>query len=247
MPAPFTIDFTAPDAPSNVNAVGFKILRAPDADAAKITWTPVDTPPENLIRQELWANDGVEWIRIASWNDPAVHEYIYPFPRSRKLILYQLNQIVRSGSLTRTGLWGSDTLQLDINHISLVSINAPHTRRVEIMAWPDAQEVLTQNQDWHYPAGGRNPIELPGSLRGRDIPLSAQLFDRTDGITAEQTWDDFKTLFDTRDIFCTRYPRGGKWFSRFNGNVTNRYGKGGVRSNIDFAVRQVAYDESVIV
>jgi hypothetical protein len=87
MAVPFTIDFTAPNAPTNVNAAPVTLLRAPEADAVQITWTPVSTAPENLVRQELWMNDGVDWTRIAYWTDPAVASYTYPFPRSGKNIL----------------------------------------------------------------------------------------------------------------------------------------------------------------
>jgi hypothetical protein len=243
MAVPFTIDFTAPNAPTNVNAAPVTLLRAPEADAVQITWTPVSTAPENLVRQELWMNDGVDWTRIAYWTDPAVASYTYPFPRSGKNILYQLNQIVRSGSNTLTGLWGSDTAQVNLAHLSLVSVKAPQTRRVSIRAWPSQRRTFTQNQDWHYPAGGTNPIELPGSLRGRDWSLSGQLYDREDGVTAEQTMEDFVTLFDTYDIFCLRDPRGSKDFCRFNGNPTDNFGKGGVRHELDFQVRKVAYVE----
>ncbi len=244
MATPFTINFTAPAAPTNVTATPVTLLRAPEPDAVQITWTAVSTAPENLVRQELWANDGVSWTRIAYWTDPAVTSYTYPFPRSGKNILYQLNQVVNvAGGGTQTGLWGSATATVNLTHISLVSVKSPQTLRVSIKAWPSQRVTLTQTQDWHTPAGGTDMKELPGSIRSREISLSGQLYDRSDGVTAEQTWQDFQDLFDTNDIFCVRDPRGGKWFSRFLGNPSSTYGKGGVRHELDFVVRRVSYTE----
>jgi hypothetical protein len=248
----FTIDFTAPAAVTNLTAIPYTLLRAPEPDAVFISWLPVATAPENLIRQELWMTDGTTgpdglaiWTKLGWWTDPSVRTYLYPYPASNKNVLYQINQVVRSGASTLTGLWGNDAAQVTLNHISLVSVLAPQTRRVAIMAWPTERETLVQEQDWHVPAGGTNYIELPGSLRGREVNMSGQLFDRPDGVTAEQTMQDFRNLFDTKDIFCARDPRGGKWFARFLGNPTSNYGKGGVRHELDFNIRRVAFVEGV--
>jgi hypothetical protein len=245
MPVPFTIDFTAPNAPTNVVATPLKLLRAPEFDAAQITWSPVTTPPENLLRQELWMNDGVDWTRIGYWSDPAVKSFVYPFPRSRKSILYQINQIVRVGAATQTGLWGADDLTVTLNHLSLVSIREPQTIRFAASAWESQRVAFKQAQDWHFPAGGRDPVEMPGSLSNREVSISPQLYDRVDGVTAEQSYLDFETLFDSKHIFCLRDPRGNKWFSRFLGDPTDTFGKGGVRHNFDIQVRRVAYQEGV--
>jgi hypothetical protein len=243
MPTSFTIDFTAPNAPTNVTATPVKLLRAPDDDAVMITWLPVATAPENLVQQELWVTDGLKANRIAYWSDPAVHSYLYPFPPAKKNLLYRIHEVVRSGSSTLTGLHGIDAAQVNMQHLSLVSAVAPLTHRVAIAAWPNQRVTLNQQQDWHTPAGGTTMIELPGSLRSREINLSGQLWDRPDGVTADQSWQDLQDLFDTRETFCVRDPRGGKWFCRFLGDLTANYGKGGVRYELDFNVRKVAFVE----
>jgi hypothetical protein len=244
MSTPFSIDFTAPAAPTSLTLTPVTVGLDPSAAALDLAWTPVSTAPENLYRIEVWANDGDGWILVAWFSDPAVTTFRYHFPRSGVDTTYRVLQRVWSGSNLLTGLWAEAHVILSFPFISLVSVKFPETRRVPIRYWPNQQEQWAQTQDWHIPAGGTHYVEMAGSLRNDDVSLSAQFIDEV-GRTAEQCYLALKGLFRVTDPFAVRDPRGHKWFARFSGNPSMDYGKGGVRYSTTFNVRQIAHVEDL--
>jgi hypothetical protein len=249
MPVPFTIDFTAPGVASNVTlATLAQLFDVPGyPSSVRLTWSTIPTAPENIDRIEIWALDDVQVTRIARFTDPAVSQFTYHYPRSGKNTTYQIFQFVKgaSGAVT-AGLWAQVAAQITLPYISMVNTAAPISRRVVFDAWDSFRERLLQTQEWQIPAGGSNYIELAGSLRGRDLPMSASLYDRADGVTAQQLKSAFTTLFDTRDPICVRHPRGDKWFSRFNGDAEVDYLPGGVRYRLSWTMRRIAYTEGAV-
>jgi hypothetical protein len=253
----FSVSYTAPAAPNNLQAVPFAMPTDPVATGVVLTWDTLGTDPLQHQYTEVWINEGGDDIRVARIADVAVTSFFYPFPRSGIDVEYKVRQIVNTGGNTvENGLFAQAFARVDLTHLSLVSVIAPSSRRVTIQAWPSQSEVLTQpEQAWHLPAGGRDYVEIPTRIRGRDLSWSGQIFDRQDesGITADDEAQRLRDLFDgiydavtdvvTPDILCARDPRGGKWFVRFNGNLTLSYGKGGVRYDASFGLRRLAYTE----
>ena len=249
MPVPFTIDFTAPGATGNL--VATTLLQLYDhpsfPSSVRLTWNPIETAPENVEKIEIWAIDSYGATRIARFTDPAVSAFTYHYPRSAQNTTYQVIQFIRSGGNILVGLWGQASATVTLTILSIVSVSSPVSLRVAVDAWPTFREKLTQSQEWSVPAGGSDYVEQAGSLRGRDLSLSGQLYDRADGsnVTAQDTRAALSALFDTRDITCVRDPRGNKWFARFMGDIDLDYGKGGVRYNATWSMRRVAHAEGV--
>lgn len=249
MPAtPFRIDFTAPSAPSNITVTNTIMPFDPAGKASShnIVWVPVSTAPEDIDKIEVWTIDAYEARRIAWFSDPAVTSFLYHFPRLNTNIQYQIHQIVKQpGGGTQIGLWGALTGQLATHpNLSLVSVINPSAHRVGFDAWDEFGESYLQNQEWQIPAGGQNYFEIAGSLRGRDMNLNVHMEDRT-GITALQTKLALEQLFDSipPETMCLRHPRGGKWFGRYNGNISVPYVYGGSRYRASFGFRRTSFQE----
>lgn len=247
---PFTIDFTSPAAPTSLAVANTALNFDPTGQysAHTLTWTPVSTAPENILRIEVWTTDAYEAKRIAWFTEPAVTSFIYYFPRFNTSITYQILQIVKGpGGITQVGLWATLTTSLLNNCLSFVSVLNPVSHRVSFQAWTDFTESLLQSQEWQIPAGGQDYFEVGGSLRGRDINLGVELADRQDGsgITALAHKISLEQLFDAipPETVCLRHQRGGKWFGRFNGNwnVPYIYGNGRFRASGTF--RRTSFKE----
>lgn len=245
---PFTISFTSPSAPSNL-AVANTVMGfdpAGKASSHTLTWIPVSTAPENIDKIEVWTIDAYESRRVAWFSDPAVTSFVYHFPRLNTAIQYQIRQVVKkSGGGTQVGLWGTLSGQLATSPVlSLVSVINATAHRVGFDAWDEFGESYLQNQEWQIPAGGQNYFEIAGSLRGRDMNLAVHMEDRTSK-TALQTKLALETLFDSipPETMCLRHPRGGKWFGRFNGNISVPYVYGGSRYRASFGFRRTSYKE----
>lgn len=245
MPVPFDVDFTSPGSSTNLTAATSLMSGDPPSQpsAVALTWLALPVAPENLLRAELWAIDGVAVTRILTFTDPAITSYIYPFPRSRQTTEYRIIQWLADG---RTGLWGTDSEIVTMDYVSLVSTINPTTKRVILQARTSESEEWTQTQDWHIPAGGDNYKEIAGSLRGLDIPVTAQMFDRIDGsgVTSEVTKTRLRTIFDAKtETICLRNYRGLKAFGKINGNVSVPYVYGANRYNVSFSFRRTSFTE----
>jgi hypothetical protein len=246
MSTPFTISFTAPNAPSNLTLTPVTVSPDPGVAAVDLKWTAVGTAPENLERIEIWVNDyKYGWILAQYFTDPSVTTWRYHYPRSGKATTYRVLQRVRSGSSTLTGLWAEATTTVTFPFISLVSIQFPNTRRASAKYWPNQSEQRLQTQDWHLPAGGSKYVEFTGSLRSSDLSLSAQYMDETGGPTAEAQKEALDALFDVTDPVCVRDPRGHKTFARFSGGYTWDFLKGTVRYATSFTMREIAHTEDL--
>lgn len=247
MAIPFEVDFTAPDSTDNMTAVQHAMTGDPSGkgSAIRLTWEAVPTAPENIRAIDLWLVDPFEQKRILTVTDPAITQYDYPFPRANVQSEFYLIQYIQSGQDILSGLWAQEMVTPVIDYLSIVSVVNPTTRRIITPAWASESEELTQEQSWHIPAGGTNYKEIGGTLRGRDMQASLQLFDRQDGsgITADQQWTTLKSIFDTRDTICFRDARANKLFGKILGNVRADFGKGGLRYTVPITLRRTSYTE----
>jgi len=246
---PFTVDFTAPGALSSLTATNTSLAFDPPGTGSthSLIWTPVTTAPENLIRIEVWSEDAFEARKVAQFTDPAVTSLLYYFPRVGIPITYKVFQIIRSGAATLIGLSAQATITATSKCLSLVSVVNPVAHRIALQAWSDFGETLQQNQEWGIPAGGQDYFEVGGSLRGTDINIAAELFNRTDGsgITALDEKLALEALFKAipPETVCLRHPRGGKWFGRFNGSWSFPYIYGGERYRASGGFRKTSFVE----
>jgi hypothetical protein len=243
--ASFTVTFVAPPVPGNVQAVPVTVGDESAPTAVLISWDAVSTSPENLESIEIWMRDSRDDKRIARFTDPGATAFLYHYPREGEIVEYRVRQRVRSGSNVTDGLFGTAETQINLDRISLISVNNPYGERLYLQAWSSQRINLLQEQNWQVPAGGTDYVEIPGLLRGREIVVSLQFFDAQDGSgrTAEDDLEMLYTMFDGRDILCLRDARRGKWFGRISGNPSVAYGKGGVRATADITLRRVAFDE----
>lgn len=248
MAIPFDVDFTAPGSASSVTVTPEAMLFDPPSQpsAVRIEWTPLDMAPEDIYKVELWAIDSYETTRILRFTDPAVTNYLYPFPRSRDETEYRIVVWVGDDEDYQTGLWGVDQHTHVMDYISLVAVEAPETERAIMQARDDFGETWTQEQTFQIPAGGLNYKELPGSLAGMDHSVSVQLFTRIDGsgVTIEQTKAAMWEIFRKKRTACLRHDRGAKSFGRINGNISWRYEYNGTISG-SFDFRRTSYTEGV--
>jgi hypothetical protein len=257
----FLTSYSAPAAPDNFQANPYQHAGEPEASSVMLTWNPVDTDPANVERFEIWANEGDGIKRIATFEGgigAAVSSFVYPFPRSGRDIEFSARQIVQqNGGAVETGLWAQAYARVDLTALYLVSAVSPMDRRLAIRYWQEPTITPTQVQQWSTPAGALDYVEVPSSLRGRDLSYTAEFIDHQDGsgITAQQDQDTLDALFDgilssdgerrTSDVLCFRDPRSYKHFVRFNGNPNTRQGKGAVRFANGISMRRVSYVEGV--
>lgn len=248
MAIPFTIDFTAPGAPSNLTVTpleqSFDFPGEPSIH--RLTWLPIGTSPENLFSLEIWTTDAIGGDqRIAVFSDPAVTTFDYHFPRTNKAIQYRIFQRIRAGATITTGLFATTTATLTNRGLILASVISPVAHRINLYAIGGFVEGLLQTQEWQIPAGGQNYYEIAGSLRGRDMSWNCDLFTRYDGVTAEQHKLALETIFDAipPETCCLRHPRGFKWFGRINGNISLPYVYGGERYTGSISFRRTSFRE----
>lgn len=247
---PFSIDFTAPGVVGNLSAVGHSYTGdfTGQPSGVDLSWLAVNTSPENVVAIEIWMLDSVEARKIASFTDPSVLTYTYPFPRAGETIEYRIYQRVRVGSAIQVGLWGSITYGNQMRYISLVSVVNPTARRVVARAFDSLSTTLMQEQQFQIPAGGKDYKELSGSIRGRSASVTLQFDDGVrdaDGVsqTAKTARAMFEAMFDSNDTLCLRNGDGEKYFGKIEGNVT--FSRKNMRSawTVPIVLRRTSYSE----
>jgi hypothetical protein len=246
----FSVDFTAPGVLGNLTAAGHSYAGdfTNQPSGVDLTWLPVNTSPENVQAIELWMIDSHEARKIASFTDPSIVTYTYPFPRAGETIEYRIYQRVLVGGQSQIGLWGSDTFGTDMNYISLVSVANPTVRRVVSRGMSAMSTTLLQEQQFQVPAGGADYKELSGSIRGRSISVTLDFDDAirsADGVTltAKEQRAAFEAMFDSFDTLCARNGDGEKYFGKIEGNPTfsRKYGRGAW--TVPFTLRRTSYSE----
>jgi hypothetical protein len=196
--------------------------------------------------------DSVEARKIASFTDPSVVTYTYPFPRAGETIEYRIYQRVLVSGQSQIGLWGTDTFGTNMNYVSLVSVVSPSVRRVVSRGMSAMSTTLMQEQQFQVPAGGADYKELSGSIRGRQIAVTLDFDDSiraADGVTltAKQQRAAFEALFDSNDTICARNSDGEKYFGKIEGNpsFSRKYGRGAW--TVPVTLRRTSYSEGPTV
>lgn len=251
---PFSVNFTAPGVAGNLNVVGHSYAGdfTNQPSGVDLTWLPVNTSPENVQAVEIWMIDSVEARKIASFTDPSVVTYTYPFPRAGDTIEYRIYQRVLVAGNSQIGLWGTDTYGTNMNYISLVSVVSPAVRRGVWRGMSAMSTTLLQEQQFQIPAGGADYKELSGSIRGRSISVTLDFDDAirsADGVTltAKQLRAAFEAMFDSNDTLCARNGDGEKYFGKIEGNPTfsRKYGRGAW--TLPLTLRRTSYSEGPTV
>lgn len=247
---PFLVDFSAPSPAANLTAVGHSYTGdfTGQPSGVDLAWLPVNTSPENIKSIDLWMIDSREAVKIASFTDPDIVAYTYPFPRAGETITYRIYQTINVGGQTQIGLWGSATFGSPMHYISLVSTVSPTTLRAVFRGMSAASETLMGEDTFQSPAGGKNYKRLRGSIRGRGVSVTVDLDDEVRNadavsLTAKELKLMVENMFDEGDTLCLRDSDGGKWFGHFDGNPT--FSRKSMRPawTLPITFRKVSYTE----
>jgi len=121
---------------------------------------------------------------------------------------------------------------------------------VQMKYYSDRSITLTAEQTWHTPAGGNDYVEIPGTLRGRDMTMTWQIANEIDqaGLGPEDYLRRFMNLWETadgrpvNDVMQWRDGRGRVYYVRWNGSPVIRDNtRGPAKYTVTFALRRVAY------
>lgn len=252
---PVSINYPTPLAPLNPEIAPEFLPMDEEGSGIRLMWTPVDTPPANLVRMEVWreTTDGtLPLTKVAEYLGYDPGHYVDLFPPSGLEFRYLVRQVQLQGTDVREGFFAEAVGTLLMGEAVLAEIDNPSTERVVLRFWSSRRGTWHQSQGWDAPAGGRVWEEWHGTLDAEEVSLTAQLTDSanyagTETYTADEVLRRLRRLFSRKRPMLWRDPRGRYLPCLFSGNVevTDNV-RGAARYEVSFTLREIRFEWPVV-
>lgn len=255
-PVRFTVNYPQPAAPTNLS-VQYELLPGDEYPSAiRLSWTPVDTSPTNLIGMEIWRmsdsnTSSLQLIATFTGFDPGT--YLDRTPVSDVQHRYYVRQNILQAGAARYGAYAEIDAKLTIYATILEAVGGDIGDRLVMTFWGTKSKTLMQQQTLAVPAGGGDAVEHLGFGVGRSFSITWQVIGSqrhggVSGLSARDQLQNLERIYDEQNVYSLRDGWGNLLFVRIVGDpVINYRNNGPVEADVTLTFRRVAYTAAELV